>query len=105
MLVRAASLLSLKFLTILLVICFALTTEEDIHLIRSHPNWTDFHRNLYHHPGCTPLDPTGRIFRCPVPGYNNMVFLCASTGCAAKEPTSGYFITPLEKALLDQRAF
>jgi hypothetical protein len=97
---RAAQLLSLKSLAFLLLLCFALTAEETIHLLRSHPNEIDWSRTISHHPGCTPLEATGRIVRCPVHGYGDMNFLCSADGCVGKQPYTGLSITPAEKQLL-----
>lgn len=99
---RPEELLSLRFLSILLLLCCALTAEEAIHLIRSHPNHVDTSRNLAHHPGCTPVDSTGRVLRCPVRGYGNMNFLCVEDGCFAKEPSNGLFITASEEKLIEE---
>lgn len=96
---RAGSLLSLKCLTILLVVCFALTAEEAIHLVRSHPNNVEA-RTLNYHPGCTPMDTTGRVLRCPVRGYGTMNFLCSAEGCWAKEPSNGLYITTSEEKMI-----
>lgn len=98
---RSGTFLSLKTLSILLAVCCALTAEETIHLVRSHPNEVDS-RNLYYHPGCTPVDVTGRILRCPVRGYGDMNFLCSAEGCWAKEPSNGLFITASEKKMIEE---
>jgi hypothetical protein len=102
---RPAQLLSLKSLSLMLLLCFALTAEETIHLVRSHPNEIDWSRTISHHPGCTPLDATGRIVRCPVRGYGNMNFLCSEERCVAKQPYSGLSVTAAENQLLDRQRF
>lgn len=94
-------LFTLKSLSIMLLLCFLLTTEETLHLVRSHPNRVDDARTIAFHPGCIPLEATGRVLRCPVRGYGEMNFLCSTAGCWAKEPSNGLFITPAEQMLLD----
>lgn len=91
-----------KTLSLMLLICFILTVEEAVHLVRSHPNETVDSRTVAFHPGCTPLDSTGRILRCPVRGYGGMNFLCSQAGCWVKEPSNGLFITASESKLLDE---
>jgi hypothetical protein len=99
---RPGQLFTLRSLSIMLLLCFMLTAEETIHLIRSHPNQVVDSRTITFHPGCESLEATGRILRCPVRGYGNMTFLCSESGCWAKEPSNGLFITPSEAKLLDQ---
>jgi hypothetical protein len=94
-------LFTLKSLSIMLLLCFLLTTEEALHLVQSHPNQMDDARTITFHPGCKPLEATGRIQRCPVRGYGEMNFLCSTAGCWAKEPSNGLFITRSEQELLD----
>ena len=101
----AGPLLSLRTLSIMLLLCFVLTAEETIHLLRSRPNDIDWSRTIHHHPRCTPLDPTGRILRCPVRGYGNMNFLCSEKGCVPKEPSTGLFITSEESKFLERQSF
>ena len=98
---REAHLPGIKTLFLMLLICIILTGEEAVHLARSHPNETTDSRTVAFHPGCTPLDPTGRILRCPVRGYGGMNFLCSQAGCLAKELSNGLFITAAESKLLD----
>jgi hypothetical protein len=102
---QAGQLFTLKSLSIMLLLCFILTAEETIHLLRSRPNEIDWSRTIAHHPGCTPLDRSGRILRCPVRGYGNMNFLCSDKGCIAKDTSTGLFITPAENKLLEQQQF
>lgn len=99
---RAEQLFSLKSLSIMLLLCSLLTLEEAVHLARSRPNETDPSRTTAFHPGCKPLESTGRILRCPVRGYGEMNFLCMQAGCFAKEPSNGLFITPSEAKLFDE---
>lgn len=98
----AGSLLSVKPLSILLLLCCALTAEEALHLILSHPNEIDVTRTMNHHPGCTLLEPSGRVLRCPVRGYGEANFLCSAQGCWVKEPSNGLVITPSETKLMDE---
>src|SRR5579875_4087914 len=94
---------TLKSLSIMLLLCFLLTGEEAIHLVRSQPNHVDPSRTSEYHPGCTPLTAGGRILRCPVRGYGDMNFLCSQKGCWAKEPSNGLYITGLEAKLLEDQ--
>jgi hypothetical protein len=94
-------LFTLKSLSIMLLLCFLLTAEEILHLVRSRPDHVDDTRTIAFHPGCTPLEVTGRVLRCPVHGYGEMNFLCSEAGCWAKEPSNGLFITPTEQTLFD----
>ena len=94
-------LFTLKSLSIMLLLCILLTTEETLHLVHSHPNQMDDARTIAFHPGCIPLEATGHVLRCTVRGYGEMNFLCSKAGCWAKEPSNGLFITPSEQKLLD----
>ena len=96
---------TLKALSVMLLLCFVLTAEEAIHLFKSHPNEIDWSRTSAHHPGCIPLEATGRILRCAVRGYGSMNFLCSDKGCVAKEPTNGLFITAAETKFLDLQPY
>ncbi|HEY3990946.1 MAG TPA: hypothetical protein VGM02_16725 [Acidobacteriaceae bacterium] len=98
---HAERLFTLKSLSIMFLLCFLLTAEEAIHLVRSHPNKLEDSRTIAFHPNCLPLEATGRILRCPVPGYGDMNFICSKEGCWAKEPSNGLFITASEAKLLD----
>jgi hypothetical protein len=99
---RGGQLLTLRFLSILLLLCFALTAEEAIHLLRSHPNKFSYGQAAEHHTGCVPRDATGHLLLCQVPGYGSMLFLCTQKHCLPKEPATGLTITPAEEKLLEQ---
>ena len=103
--VRAGTLLSLRTLTILLLLCCVLTAEEAIHLLRSRPNEIDSSRTLNHHPGCIVLDASAGVLRCPVRGYGGMNFLCSEKGCIAKNEGTGLFVSPAESQLLRRYSF
>ena len=98
---RSGQLFTLRSLSIMLLLCFVLTAEEAVHLVRSRPNQVVESLTITFHPGCASLEATGRILQCPVRGYGNMNFLCSESGCWAKEPSNGLFITPSEVKLLD----
>jgi hypothetical protein len=102
---RLQWLFSLKTLSIMLLLCFLLTTEETIHLLRSRPNEIDWSRTINHHPGCTVLDTAGRVLRCPVRGYGEMNLLCSAKGCVSKEPSTGLYISAAENKLLERHTF
>jgi hypothetical protein len=92
--------LAQKTLAAMLAVCLALIVEEALHLQRSHANAAILLSST-HHPGCQPLDASGRLFRCDIKGYGGMVFLCSKKGCRIKEPATGRVLTPAEKRLFD----
>lgn len=94
---RAERLLSMKFLSFMLLLCVAITVEEGMHLKRSRPNANPLDRTTDYHPGCIPRNADGSLIQCDVSGYGSMVFLCSRKGCWTKEPSTGLVVTPVER--------